>query len=52
MVYTDFEKASDRVDHVIMLNNLQTLGIHGDLQRWITSYLANRSQVVVVGGYL
>lgn len=27
------------------------LGIHGDLLRWIKSYLHNRSQAVVLGGY-
>jgi hypothetical protein len=51
VVYTDFEKAFDRVDHVILLRKLQQLGIHGDLLRWIESYLQNRSQAVVVGGY-
>jgi hypothetical protein len=30
---------------------LESLGIHGDLLRWITSYLSNRSQAVVLGGF-
>lgn len=51
VIYTDFEKAFDRVDHVILLNKLFRLGIRGDLLRWIKSYLSNRSQAVVVGGY-
>ncbi|CAG9138363.1 unnamed protein product [Plutella xylostella] len=51
VVYTDFEKAFDRVDHVILLRKLRHLGIHGDLLRWVESYLSNRSQAVVVGGY-
>lgn len=51
VVYTDFEKAFDRVDHIILLNKLNVLGIHGDLLRWVTSYLANRSQAVVLGGF-
>lgn len=51
VVYTDFEKAFDRVDHVILLTKLQCLGIHGDLLRWVKSYLSNRSQAVVMGGY-
>ncbi|KAG7298081.1 hypothetical protein JYU34_018851 [Plutella xylostella] len=50
VVYTDFEKAFDRVDHVILLKKLQELGIHGDLLRWIRSYVTNRQQAVVVGG--
>ena len=51
VIYTDFEKAFDRVDHVILLAKLSKLGIHGDLLRWIKSYLTNRSQVVVLGGH-
>ena len=51
VIYTDYEKAFDRVDHCILINKLQVLGIHGDLLRWIQSYLANRSQAVVVGGH-
>lgn len=51
VVYTDFEKAFDRVDHVILISKLGALGIQGDLLRWIESYLANRSQLVVMGGY-
>lgn len=51
VVYTDFEKAFDRVDHVILLAKLERLGIHGDLLRWVKSYLSNRSQAVVAGGF-
>lgn len=51
VIYTDFEKAFDRVDHIILLRKLEHLGIHGDLLRWVKSYLFNRSQAVVVGGY-
>ncbi|CAG9120906.1 unnamed protein product [Plutella xylostella] len=46
VIYTDFEKAFDRVDHAILLQKLQQLGIHGDLLRWVKSYLSNRSQAV------
>lgn len=51
VIYTDFEKAFDRVDHFILLAKLHVLGIHGDLLRWVKSYLTNRSQTVVIGGY-
>lgn len=51
VVYTDMEKAFDRVDHLILLDKLNRLGIHGSLLRWVQSYLANRSQAVVLGGY-
>lgn len=51
VVYTDFEKAFDRVDHIILLAKLDQLGIHGDLLRWVKSYLTKRAQAVVVGGF-
>ncbi|XP_045538980.1 uncharacterized protein LOC123722157 [Papilio machaon] len=51
VIYTDFEKAFDRVDHAILLYKLNKLGIHGDLLRWIQSYLKNRSQAVTIGGH-
>lgn len=51
VVYTDFEKAFDRVDHDLLLQKLCSLGIHGDLLRWVRSYLSNRCQAVVLGGY-
>ncbi|CAF4867365.1 unnamed protein product [Pieris macdunnoughi] len=50
-IYTDFEKAFDRVDHVILLHKLLALGIRGDLYRWIKSYVTNRRQAVVMGGH-
>lgn len=51
VIYTDFEKAFDRVDHDILLMKLHALGIQGDLLRWVKSYLSNRSQAVVLGGF-
>lgn len=48
-IYTDFEKAFDKVDHIILLHKLQALGIRGDLHRWFSSYVAKRRQFVVVG---
>lgn len=50
-IYTDFSKAFDRIDHVILLKKLFNLGIRGDLYRWFSSYVFNRTQAVVLGGY-
>lgn len=50
-VYTDFAKAFDKVSHERLLLKLWHFGIHGDLFRWIKSYIENRSQAVAVGGY-
>lgn len=49
VIYTDFEKAFDRVDHIILLHKLNALGIRGDLHRWFSSYITNRRQAVVIG---
>lgn len=51
VVYTDYSKAFDRIDHNILLSKLHLLGIHGDLYRWFSSYVDNRCQAVVLGGY-
>ncbi|XP_045445727.1 uncharacterized protein LOC123653788 [Melitaea cinxia] len=51
VIYTDYSKAFDKISHQIILNKLMALGIHGDLLRWIDSYLRHRSQAVTVKGY-
>jgi hypothetical protein len=50
-VYTDFSKAFDKICHYTLLCKLWELGIHGDLFRWIKSYVENRTQSVVVSGF-
>lgn len=50
-IYTDYSKAFDRIDHKLLLLKLGYLGIRGDLFRWFTSYVHNRSQAVVLNGY-
>ncbi|CAG9126469.1 unnamed protein product [Plutella xylostella] len=51
-VYTDYSKAFDRIDHRMLLNKLLQSGIRGDLYRWFSSYISNRSQAVVLNGYM
>lgn len=51
-VYTDFSKAFDKVNHRILLHKLVSYGIHGNLFRWISSYLNKRSQLVALKGFL
>ena len=51
-IYTDFSKAFDKVDHVLLCQRMASHGIHGNLLRWICSYLSNRSQLVAVGGFV
>lgn len=51
VVYTDYSKCFDRIDHGILINKLLGIGVHGDLLRWLISYLRNRLQAVRVGVY-
>lgn len=50
-VYTDFQKAFDKVDHRLLLNKISYNGIRGDLLRWFASYITNRTQIVVINGF-
>ena len=49
--FIDFRKAFDTVNHNILLNKINSLGIKNNNLNWITSYLHNRKQVVVANGY-
>lgn len=51
VIYTDYSKCFDRIDHHVLLEKLLSVGIHGDLFRWFTSYINNRTQAVVLHGY-
>lgn len=51
-IYTDFSKAFDKIDHSILIDKLNSLGIHGELVRWVRSYISNRCQAVKLNGYL
>lgn len=52
VVYTDYSKAFDKIDHYILLQKLTRSGICGDLLRWFSSYIDNRSQAVVLNNYI
>ena len=52
VIYLDFAKAFDKVDHTILLQKLELLGANGKLHTWIKSFLLNRSQRVMVNGHL
>lgn len=51
-VYTDYSKCFDKISHKLLVAKLEYIGIHGDLLRWLQSYLSNRSQAVTIKGYL
>ena len=46
----DFSKAFDTVPHPHLLKQLQHLGIRGDLYHWLTYFLTERDQRVVMEG--
>lgn len=48
VIYLDFAKAFDKVDHGVLLHKLRDLGITGKIGIWIHSFLTNRYQYVSV----
>ena len=51
-IYLDFSKAFDKVNHNIVMDKLEMLGISGKIKRWIHSFLSERYQRVIVNGFL
>jgi hypothetical protein len=49
VLYTDFEKAFDKVSHKKLIIKLYAYGIRGKLLDWIKSFLRGRRQRVVMG---
>ena len=52
VMYLDFSKAFDKVDHNILLRKLRSFGIRGKLYQWISSFLKGRKQNVIVDGFM
>ena len=50
VIYLDFAKAFDKVDHGLLLHKLKTLGVKGKLGKWIQVFLTSRTQQVLVDG--
>lgn len=50
VLYLDFQKAFDKVDHGRLLVKLAAAGVEGNLWRWIRDWLTGRKQRVVVNG--
>jgi hypothetical protein len=48
---TDFSKGFDRIDHNVLIGNLQ-LNIHPALTNWVPAFLSNRMQAVRITGVL
>jgi hypothetical protein len=50
MILLDFSKAFDKVPHELLLRKLKHYGINTSTLNWITSFLSDRTQEVVVEG--
>ena len=50
VIYLDFAKAFDKVDHHVLMNKLSDIGISGDVYNWIHSFLTGRTQTACVEG--
>ena len=49
VAYIDYAKAFDKVSHRLLLVKLSAYGIDGKLLAWLSAYLEERRQRVVVG---
>ena len=52
VIYLDYSKAFDKVDHEILLSKLSNYGIKGKIYDWIKDFLSDRYQTVCVDGSL
>jgi len=50
VIYLDFQKAFDSVPHQRLIYKLSSIGIQGNILKWIKSFLSNRTQQVVLNG--
>jgi len=50
VLFLDYRKAFDSVSHCKLIEKLRSLGIQGDLIRWIEHFLINRTMRVGVRG--
>ena len=52
LLFLDYKKAFDHVDHTILVQKIIKYGVPPFLTRWIASFLSRRKQRVKIGGIL
>jgi hypothetical protein len=50
VIYLDFSKAFDCISHKLLLHKLRKYGISGKILAWLSTYLCDRKQRVIVEG--
>jgi len=51
VIFLDFAKAFDKVPHRRLILKLEAYGIRGELLKWVTDFLRDRKQRVVMGNH-
>jgi len=49
LIFYDFQKAFDKINHDVLLNRLKDINFPNDLFKWIKDYLRDRTQRVRIG---
>ena len=49
-IYLDLQKAFDTIPYNCLLLKLESIGISGNILKWIKSYLSDRKQRVLING--
>ncbi|CAH8657915.1 unnamed protein product [Dicrocoelium dendriticum] len=52
VIYIDFSKAFDKVNHAVLLDRLRMCGVGGSLHKWISNFLIDRKWRVQVDNHL